>query len=1705
MTVWFKRAIAALAFVLPVSASAQSIYVYPAAATAPRGSYQSVTAVLTGVNDKTVTWSSDGGTIVGTNPCVVNEPCTVALYTTTAGTYHLTATSNANHSVTATSTITITSSPSPVTTHPRLYITASMLPALRAKFATGSPMATAIKNQAISYYNADNAYFGWGTSGACGGSHSPTSPLPGYEERNAYYYALMSLIDPSDSNYNWSCYGHDLWVNIMSSFVAGTLVPNEDEWRQSAPQFSFTTDWLIGSGALSSASDLSLARSFVYAALQWTVSPSHFGPAAWLPPNGYSNDTSLYNSPGEFGGISKLRTMGNNYALARNIYLSALPLTFNDDTTDDPATANTCSASRYVVCPDWTAGSRHAFFNYFAGSILYDDYAHLEDPNVSLSALQAKFGNLPSPPMCRDWQGDAEVGSGTVPCLGDGRGGESSEGSGYGYSVYSLRYGLNAMWTAGYADPMIWGPQVSLATSSWWDMHAVADDLFLSGMEPKNGNTSGTAAAYSFMNTGDTNTYYRYPGWFQAGAGTLVFDSYTGRTDRTGILEWPILNTAFGGPDGTAMGCTDHCGFIPALSTDFGSGIAIDMFLALPAADPVASGPSDPRPSLPTDLYNGSYNQHQIVRNGWTGSNANSFFSYTCGNSLIDHEHGTCGRFEVYSGNEYITKGRTTFDDYNFQMSSVTQSNELSIMNTGSTCGTTSCFYYWSYASGGQWWHGIQGDMVTLLHSELPSYAADISDMTGQYNTYGPGYVDVTAASRSLVYLRGSNQVVFYDRAATGSSNAKAVYLNTTGKPTVANNVASWVTQSGSQRAYLTALLGGTLSDIGLASGNSEQAYDWEVVSTLKNDGGSVAANHFLDILEWGSSGLAKSSTTLVQSTSGQSFDGARVGASLVMFMRSWPATFTSVTYPASGATTHYISDLAPNTRYGITGTGTPASATTDTAGVLVFSAAGTGSITVGTGPALTLQSITVNPSAASLNPLGTQQYSANCAYSDGSNQDCTTSVTWQSSAINVATVNVSGLVTAVAQGDANIIAGLNGIRGQGAASVAAPVLQKILVTPGSTMTPVGATQQFTATGTYSDSSTADITSSVKWASSNTAVTAVNNTGLVTTLAQGNAAIVVTGGSVQAQATVTVVVSTPSFTPASGSYNSAQTVTISSPLPSAVIHYTTNGSTPTGSSPTYTGPITVSTTETIQAIAVAAGYPNSAVASASYTITLSAAATPSFSPAGGTYSTKQSVTITSVTAGSVIHYTTDGSMPTTSSPVYSGPISVSTTQTVNAIAVAAGYSTSSVGSASYTITLSAAATPSFSPAGGTYTTNQSVTIASATAGSVIHYTTDGSAPTANSPVYSGPISVSTTQTVTAIAVAAGYSNSALGSASYTIVAPTAAMPGFSPAGGTYSSSQSVTITTATRSATIYYTTDGSMPTVNSKVYSGSVTVGQSETIQAIAVASGYSNSAVGSAVYNINVAAPVTAAPTFSPAGGTYTSKQSVKISGTTHSATIYYTTDGSVPTVNSKVYSNPITVSSNETINAIAVVSGVSSPESSATYTINANPVGKPKFSLALSKNSLTLAPGGTATTTVFVVPTDTSQTQASLSCSGVPDGLSCSVSPSTVQLSGSTVSSTLIITAASQTATSEEQPGPLRRDPVQYSGVAAALSLCCLNRRKIRQMRIMMAAFAFIGIGLCSGCGSVPPQTQQAAAVSVVAAVGDSATTAQVTVNLQ
>ena len=160
-------------------------------------------------------------------------------------------------------------------------------------------------------------------------------------------------------------------------------------------------------------------------------------------------------------------------------------------------------------------------------------------------------------------------------------------------------------------------------------------------------------------------------------------------------------------------------------------------------------------------------------------------------------------------------------------------------------------------------------------------------------------------------------------------------------------------------------------------------------------------------------------------------------------------------------------------------------------------------------------------------------------------------------------------------------------------------------------------------------------------------------------------------------------------------------------------------------------------------------------------------AAPVFSPAGGTYAIAQNVTITSATGGASIRYTTDGSMPTeTHGTVYSGPVNIASSVTLQAIAYESGFSDSTVTSAGYTINPQPrVADPVFSPASGT--PPLTVTITSATAGATIRYTTDGSTPgeTAGT-VYSGAVSISGATTLKAIAYEAGFTDSNVTSASY---------------------------------------------------------------------------------------------------------------------------------------------------------------------------------------------------------------------------------------------------------------------------------------------------------------------------------------------------
>ena len=551
----------------------------------------------------------------------------------------------------------------------------------------------------------------------------------------------------------------------------------------------------------------------------------------------------------------------------------------------------------------------------------------------------------------------------------------------------------------------------------------------------------------------------------------------------------------------------------------------------------------------------------------------------------------------------------------------------------------------------------------------------------------------------------------------------------------------------------------------------------------------------------------------------------------------------------------------------------------------------------------------TFSPGAGSYGPAQTVTISSSTSgatiYYTTNGTTPTTSSTLYSSPITVSTSEIVEAL-AVKTGDTNSAIGSAAYAING--TVATPTFSPGAGSYGPAQTVTissstsGATIYYTTNGTTPTTSSTQYTAPITVSSSETVEALAEKTGY-TNSAIGSAAYVINGP-----------VATPTFSPAAGSYGPAQTVTISSATSGATIYYTTNGTTPTTSSTLYSSAITVSASETVEALAVKTGYTNSAIGSAVYVIN-GTVATPTFSPAAGTYSSAQTVTISSATSGTTIYYTTNGTTPTTSSTLYSSPITVSVSETVKALAVKTGYTNSAIGSAAYVIN-GTVATPTFSPAAGSYGPAQTVTISSTTSGTTIYYTTNGSTPTTSSTLYSSPITVSVSETVKALAVKTGYTNSAIGSAAYTING-TVATPTFSPAAGTYTSAQAVTINSATSGTTIYYTTNGTTPTTSSTLYSSPITVSISETVKALAVKTGYTNSAIGSAAYTISGA--MIATPTFSPGAGTYSSTQTVTISDATSGTAIYYTTNGTTPTTSSAVYSTPITVSTSETVKAIA------------------------------------------------------------------------------------------------------------------------------------------------------------------------------------------
>ncbi len=380
-------------------------------------------------------------------------------------------------------------------------------------------------------------------------------------------------------------------------------------------------------------------------------------------------------------------------------------------------------------------------------------------------------------------------------------------------------------------------------------------------------------------------------------------------------------------------------------------------------------------------------------------------------------------------------------------------------------------------------------------------------------------------------------------------------------------------------------------------------------------------------------------------------------------------------------------------------------------------------------------------------------------------------------------------------------------------------------------------------------------------------------------------------------------------------------------------------------------------------------------------------ATPTFSPAAGTYSETQNVTISCATTDATIYYTTNGTTPTTSSSVYSSPITISETTTVKAIAMKQGMSNSSVASATYTIqqltsittiaglwefaATAGSSTPSQPNANVTFNDwyvtgvkSSQVCVSDGQYGFVIYQSGHGFVA---GDKLSGTVACKVMMYQNHYAEVMGVKASDLTvvSGQEVPVLSTAIASlevrnyGTAINLGTCSYNGSKFYDAAGDSITLYNNFNVNPNPINS------LEAGKQYNVKGVSIIYWQSNNqtqqiAPRNADDFEEIVGPTeqVATPTFTPAAGEYSEAQTVTIACTTQGATIHYTLDGTTPTTNSSTYTAALTISETTTVKAIAVKADMIDSEiATATYTINIvppTPVTETSYQLITNANAL-------------------------------------------------------------------------------------------------------------------------------------------------------
>ncbi len=475
---------------------------------------------------------------------------------------------------------------------------------------------------------------------------------------------------------------------------------------------------------------------------------------------------------------------------------------------------------------------------------------------------------------------------------------------GFEYSPQTASYAAQFLLALRTAGVDTCGAHCQLGANPFWDDFLTAYYHALSPAtiaDPDSGGTAYLPASY-----GDAQAY-RTPDFIDAFGAIGVYDTLSNNTPRLNSLRWAQRHTAPGGAPAFTRRTSN--------SDDFRHSLLYFMLY-----DPATASAADPRATLALSHFAAGLNKI-LARTSWEPQA--TWFTYTLGWNFIDHQTADGNNFEWYRQGEWLTKARSGYPDIAEGIGSSEFYNTLALQNNQPPRDPGE----WQsdlWRRGSQWNYVASGTPSLRARSDQPRFTYAMGDATNLYNSASEGATDIVHASRSIIWLKQEDAVVVYDRAQSSTLNRfKRWWLQLASPATIAGNRATSTTPGG-QRLTVTSLLpdGATLSAV-VSPGEpieSQVAQGEPMKVRLSIEAaGNPATVRFLTVLQATSQGVTPPDVTTL-GNSPQTWAGARVGSTIVMFPVTIGQAFDGLSYTVtSQATLHLITGLQPNTGYNVT------------------------------------------------------------------------------------------------------------------------------------------------------------------------------------------------------------------------------------------------------------------------------------------------------------------------------------------------------------------------------------------------------------------------------------------------------------------------------------------------------------------------------------------------------------------------------------------------------------------------------------------------------------------------------------------------------------------------------------------------------------------------------------------------------------------